>query len=122
MRLLIALSLFTITACTTTSTDVSPSQSYRPAGSSDLWTISGNLDSEFTTGLVDEVTRMLYVYINGEEVISGQLSARGTGELSGSFRDHSIVSNCSSEQRTPTWIDVRCMILVDNERAATLTF
>lgn len=120
--LLLSAALIVLNACTTTTQDVSPSQSYRPAGSDELWTITGNLENEFTAGLVNEVTRMLHVNINGVEVIRGQLSARATGELTGRYLNHTVVSNCSSEQRTENWIDVSCMILIDNERAATLTF
>jgi hypothetical protein len=74
-------------------------------------------------GLVNTQTkRVLHVQINGEEVISGQLSTKATGELNGAYKNHLIIATCSSEQKTKNWIDVRCMIFIDNERAATLTF
>lgn len=112
-----------LVGCVQTTQDISPAQSYRPKGSDDLWRISGNLDSEYKEDLMGmHVKRVLNVHINGEKVITGQLSAKATGELSGNYQGHSIISSCSSEQKTQNWVDVRCMILVDNERAATLTF
>lgn len=109
--------------CATRNQDVSPSQSYRPKGTEELWIITGNLDNQFTTGLVaTQVKRVLHIQINGEEVISGRLSSNATGELSGSYKKHSLIATCSSEKKTQNWIDVRCMILVNNERAVTLTF
>lgn len=112
-----------VSACATISRDVSPPQSFRPKNSENLWRITGSLDNEFKQGVVSaHVKRILHVHINGEEVITGQLSARATGELTGSYQNHPIIATCSSEQKTANWIDVRCMILIDNERAATLTF
>ena len=102
-------------------TDVSPRQSYRPANSNELWDISGSINSEF-----DQITgttrKILDVYVNDEQAIHGALSAMATGELSGRYKDHKVNSICASEQKTPMWIDVRCTVLIDNERAATLTF
>jgi hypothetical protein len=70
----------------------------------------------------NSIRRTLHVYIDGEPVITGQLSPMATGELSGEYKSLRVDTVCTSEQKTPTWIDVRCMVLVDNERAATLTF
>jgi hypothetical protein len=114
-----------LASCTSTAKDVSPSQSYRLAGAQNAWKITGSMDSEVTHGLgliPDQVKRTVTIYVNGDPVINGTLSPAATGELSGTYQDRSIDTICSSEQKTPTWLDVRCMVLVDNERAATLTF
>jgi len=58
--------------CVTTAIDVSPAQSYKPNGAKELWRITGNLDSKFKEGLIQNNTfRILYVYINGNLVIRG---------------------------------------------------
>lgn len=107
--------------CTTKAVDVSPRQSYRPANSSELWDISGSLNSEFDQ-IMGTAKRTLHVYINDELAIRGNLTPMATGELTGNYRKHKVNSICASEQKTANWIDVRCTILIDNERAATLTF
>jgi len=107
--------------CVTTTNDVSPRQSYRPNGSKELWDISGSMNSEYNQ-ITGAIQRVLNVYINEEPVIHGTLSPMATGELSGKYKNHKVNSICASEMKTQTWMDVRCTILIDNERAATLTF
>ena len=115
--------LLSVTGCVSVTKDISPAQSYRAKGVDELWRITGYLDSKFREGLVQtSVSRMINVFINGSLVIRGGLSADGSGELNGQYQGHEIASYCSSELKTATWLDIRCMILVDNERAATLTF
>lgn len=110
-----------LTGCVTTTSDVSPRQSYRPNGSKELWDISGSMNSEYNQ-ITGAVQRVLDVYINDEPTIHGTLSPMATGELSGKYKNHKVNSICASEMKTETWLDVRCTILIDNERAATLTF
>jgi len=122
-KIYILMATIILGGCVTTTMDISPSQSYRPNGAKELWRITGNLDSKYTEGLIQNNTsRILYVYINGNLVIRGGLSNHATGELSGSYQGHEIISSCFSELKTSIWLDIRCMILVDNERAVTLTF
>lgn len=107
--------------CMANTVDVSPVQSYRPANSDVVWEISGSLYSEFDQ-ITGAITRKLNIHINNEPVIDGMLSAMATGELSGLYKESKVHALCSSEVKTTSWMDVRCIILVDNERAATLTF
>jgi len=110
-----------LAGCAINAVDVSPRQSYRPPGSKELWDISGSLNSKYDQ-LTGVTQRYLSVYINETPVINGGLSAMGTGELIGRYNDHKVNSICTSEVKTETWMDMRCTILIDNERAATLTF
>lgn len=121
-RLPIVFIILLLAGCTATAIDVSPRQSYRPPNSKELWSISGSLSSQFDqlSGAVRQ--RVLDVYIDDEHVIHGGLSAMATGELSGKYKNHKVNSICASEIKTQNWIEVRCTILIDNERAATLTF
>jgi len=122
MRIFLAvLTVLLLGGCVTTSVDVSPRQSYRPANSKELWDISGSLTSKFDQ-LYGTVGRQLSVYVNEELAIQGTLSPMATGELSGNYKNHRVNSICASEMKTETWLDVRCTILINNERAATLTF
>lgn len=115
--------LLAVNGCVSVTKDISPAQSYRAKGTDELWRITGFLDSKFREGLVQtSVYRIVNIFINGSLVIRGGLSSDGSGELNGQYQGHEIASYCSSELKTATWLDIRCMVLVDNERAATLTF
>ena len=88
------------------------------------WVISGtmNVTSEKTKS---EVTSeySLIIDINENKVINGRLSELVTGELTGEFDEYRIDAVCYSEHKKKhKWIDVRCMILVDDMRVGTLTF
>lgn len=110
-----------LSGCAINAMDVSPRQSYRPPGSKELWDISGSMHSNYDR-LTGVTLRQLAVSINETPVINGNLSAMATGELTGRYKDHKVNSICTSEVKTESWMDVRCTILIDNERAATLTF
>lgn len=121
LKLITLAAVVAIAGCSAKTTDISPAQYYRAENSQSQWKITGNLNNEFDQ-VFGRITRQLSVFIEGEEVINGNLSAVGTGELSGNYKGTPIDTICSSERKTRDWIEVRCMVLVDNERAATLTF
>lgn len=65
----------------------------------------------------------LIININNDEVINGRLSELVTGELTGNYDEYRIDTVCYSEHRKKhNWIDVRCMILVNDKRIGTLSF
>jgi len=102
--------------------DISPGQNWRPQGSKTAWAITGSLHTHYDAVLGNLKGRELFVNINGDLAVHGMLSNMATGELTGSYRGHAIGAICASEQKTPNWIDVRCTVLIDNERTVTLTF
>ena len=98
-----------MTACTT----VAPSQGYRPPGSTAIpWQISGELF---------DLTNVK-IFINGTKVIDERLSLMsGEGEFQSRYEGKAISAACNTSIGLISNV-TRCMVFVDNERAATLSF
>lgn len=101
--------LLALTGCATTA----PSQYYRPANSANQYKITGDYN---------QLTYKLDIFIDGNSVLSGRMPVFSNDlELSGAYNNMAVDSMCFrkvsafSEQ-------VQCTVLVDNERAATLSF
>lgn len=108
-HLLFPLLALSIAACST----VAPSQGYRPSGSTAApWQISGEL-FDFTN---------VKIFINGSMVIDRRLSLMsGDGEFQGSYNGKQITANCSTSSGLLVSA-TRCLVFVENEKAATLSF
>ena len=105
-----------------TARNMSAGQEYRPKGADKAWRISGAIATDYEPILGIRTPTELLIHINGDQVIKGTLSGNYTGELSGEYKNHDIQAICTSEPKTINWIQIRCVILVDNEKATTLTF
>jgi len=109
------LTLFTnliILACVGCST-TAPSQSYRPAGSTAApWQIGGEL-FDFTN---------VKITVNGTKVIDDRLSlASGDGEFVGHYSGKQVLASCSTSSGLMSSV-TRCIVFINNEKAATLSF
>ncbi len=100
----------------------SDSQYYRAAGASQQMKISGTLDASFNYFALNRPDPVLTVFVDEQKALQGTLSPSYTGEVTGRHNGMNVDSVCSSEQKTRDWVEVRCLVFVDNERAATLTF
>jgi hypothetical protein len=96
-------------ACTTTA----PSQGYRPAGSMAApWQIRGELF---------DLTNVK-IFVDDAKVIDERLSlVSGDGEFRGSYGGKAVTVSCTTGMGLVTSA-VRCIVFVNNERAATLSF
>jgi hypothetical protein len=96
-------------ACST----IAPSQGYRPAGSMAApWQIHGEL-FDFTN---------VKIFIDGSKVIDERLSfISGDGEFRSSYGGKQIGANCSMSTGLMASV-TRCLVFVNNEKAATLSF
>lgn len=104
-----SLLVLSATACTT----VAPSQGYRSAGSTAApWQISGEL-FDFTN---------VKIFINGTKVIDERLSLMsGDGEFHSLYSGKQIMARCSTSAGL-VLSSTKCIVFVDNERSATLSF
>ncbi len=75
-----------LSACTT----IAPSQTYRPRGHDDAWSITGQREE-------GPLTDNIQVMINGELVIDGQTDLAGNGSLVGQYQGKSIEAICHHE-------------------------
>ena len=101
--------IISLAACTITA----PSQGYLPSGSTAApWEISGEL-FDFTN---------VKIYVNGSKVIDERISLfSGNGEFRGKYDTKNISASCAvSSGLFPA--ATRCVVFVENERAATLSF
>lgn len=114
MKVLVAVAIILLNACATT---VAPGQSYRPANySGPAWTISARAEEG---ALTDAVT----VTINGQTVASGTLSEfRQRDNFTGSYDGHNILAECALVSSGQFAFAHECTVLVNNERAANLSF
>ena len=105
-----AFALLLVTLALVGCTVTAPSQGYRPSGSTaSPWQISGEL-FDFTN---------VKIFINGAKIIDERLSLfSGDGEFQSSYNGKRIMANCY----TDGWGAMKCIVFVDNEKAATLSF
>lgn len=105
-NLVLASLLIALAGCTT----ASPKQFYRPAGAEQQVEISGRFN---------QISFRHEVLINGETVISGNLPYDYADTmLSGEYHGQTVTSNCRWKKK----IDLSCLVTMDGEKAATLTF
>lgn len=124
-QLLAAVAALTLAGCASTAMDQSPSQTYRPAGTDKQITITGNMETQWKHNLIGSyVGRKVSVLFDGAPVVSGWLTDpdNGAGILTGEYHGLPVEADCSGQKSPPNTIYIRCRVLVDNERAATLTF
>lgn len=127
-KLLILLSFVALAGCATTQgelKDIAAPQ-YAKVDNENV-KISGELITPYTNNQFSGETRYkrhLKISLNDQLTIDGFLTnpKDAQGELSGDFKNHKIVSSCSSSRESRTNLKVDCMILIDNLRTVTLTF
>ncbi len=98
--------MLVMVGCTT----ASPKQFYRPANSEAQLEI---------TGRFNQISFEHQVVINGETVITGDLPYNyDAATFSGEYEDRKVKSECQWRKK----VDLSCLISIDGENAATLTF
>ena len=105
------ISALALTACATASAP----QGYRPAGSAEApWQILARYN---------EASGNTVILINGKAVLEGSFGVFSSGvEMwGGEYQGKAITASCNSNNGFWT-ITRSCMVFVNNERAATLTF
>ena len=109
LKYLLTSALVISSGCTT----VAATQGYRPSGSTNApIQISGEL-FDFTN---------IKIFIDGSKVIDKRLSLlSGDGEFQANFRNMVIAASCSQSTGLLESF-TKCIVFIDNERAATLTF
>lgn len=74
------------------------------------------------TGRVEEVTYKTEIEINGETVISGNLSQwDGSGSLNGEYQGKPVNANCA-QQVKGAGTQLVCQVFISGDHAANLTF
>jgi hypothetical protein len=111
-KLLISMFLLTLAACS-----VAPQkQFYRAAGDSDQLSISG----EFRP--LDGLNGSVDVIINNDVVSTGKIPLSVDFEFSGTYENKTVDAVCHKKSNGGLVYTINCLILINNERAATLVF
>lgn len=95
------------------------SQPYRMRGDDRAVSISGSV--EMVEKLIS-ITHRVRITIDGEAAISGDLDGTAAGVLTGRWRGKSVEADCAKVGSSGTSYNIRCLVLIENERAASLTF
>lgn len=114
MKRIFILTVALLIGCTTT---VSSTQSYRPANyPGAAWSIGARAESGT---LSVEIT----VTINGQAIANGTLSdLKPSDNFTGMFEGRNILAECSLVNTGQFTYGHECIVFVDNERAAQLSF
>ncbi|SFK50750.1 hypothetical protein [Methylophaga sulfidovorans] len=105
-KIIIAALVATLLGCTS----ASPKQYYRPAGAEQQVEVYGRFD---------QISFEHQVLINGNVVIDGQLSYNyDDGHFSGQYDGMTVTSDCKWKLKK----DLICLVKINDEMAATLTF
>lgn len=112
-----------LAGCATTKTYQASPQQYRAKGQENQVQITGKVDQnhdyKITTG--DIYTNRVTIYIDGKEYLSDTLDPHGSGEFTGQkYNDKLVTASCSSKHVAKGWVELKCIVFIDNERAATL--
>lgn len=125
----LAVVFFSLSACSTVKESTliekvsnSSSQHYRPADGGDQLKIQGNIDASYYQFALERPYPTYTLYIDDQEAIKGQLDFDYVGEISGEYDGMIIDSTCSSQWKSRTYREINCLVHINNERAATLTF
>lgn len=120
---LISALLLALTGCTTLhSYDAAP-QFYRAKGQEDQLKITGKINQKFEDKFVyGLVTNKVTIFFNDQPQIEGYLDKQQTGDLTGQpYNGKPVSASCSSKLVSENWRELKCIVFIDNERAATLT-
>lgn len=105
-HILIAGLALAVVACTT----ASPQQYYRAAGAEEQVEIKGRFN---------QLSFEHEVLINGTSVVTGKLPYNyDDASFSGDYNGQMVISECHWPSKT----DLQCLVIINDEKAATLTF
>lgn len=118
--LLLALS---ITGCASTHTFQAAPQYYRAKGQDNQIQITGKIQQDMKEGVfTSTIKNHVTIFFNGAPQIDGYLDGQQTGELTGQpYEGKNTSASCSAKAVTKEWSELKCIVFIDNERAATLT-
>ncbi|MDP8568615.1 hypothetical protein [Methylophilus aquaticus] len=97
-------------------------QFYRAKGQDDQTKITGKIEQSRKINLLNTISvDKITIYFDGIEQIVGYLDDELTGELEGKpFNGKKTSASCSSKSLSNNLAEIRCIVFIDNERAATI--
>lgn len=98
-------------------------QFWRPSASKEAWRISGHMDTErIPQGLATRPRHEVVILVNGTMAMRAEMPRDRPLELTGRAEGSALAALCSPRMLARATVEVTCVVLVDNERAASLVF
>lgn len=98
-------------------------QFWRPSATKEAWLIGGYLDTRRVPGgLGTRPEHEVFVTVNGRVAMQGAMPRDRALELTGRVEGMGVSALCTPAMVARATLQVRCLVLVGNERAATLSF
>lgn len=98
-------------------------QFWRPGITKESWLIGGHMDTmRVPSGLGSRPAHEVFITVNGRVVMQGPMPRDRAIELSGRAEGSGVAAICTPEMVARATLQVRCIVMVANERATTLTF
>lgn len=125
-RLIALLMLAALGACaarTQAGRSEAPEQVWRPSAAKGAWLIGGHMDTRRVPAGFDTVPRHeVVITINGNPAMRSEMPRDRPVQLSGRAEGSAISAMCAPRMLARATVEVTCLVLVDNERAASLVF
>ncbi|MBW6398119.1 hypothetical protein KPL78_09695 [Roseomonas sp. HJA6] len=97
-------------------------QYWRPAAAEEPWRISGYLDTRREWGLLGSSPKHeIVVTVNGRVAMQAEMPRDEAIEIEGKAEGRSVSALCTPHMVSRATLQVNCLVLVANERAATLS-
>lgn len=110
-----------LTGCAGVNTYQAAPQAYRAKGQDNQTQITGKIDQKYNT-FGNHESNKVTIYFDGKAQIEGVLDRSQTGELTGEpYNGKPTSASCSAKKVSDKWVELKCIVFIDNERAATLT-
>lgn len=95
----------------------------RPAAAKGAWLIGGHLDTRrVRSGLASTPRHEVVILVNGSEAMRAEMPRDRPLELAGEAEGSAVAALCTPRRPARATIEVTCLVMVDNERAASLVF
>ena len=98
-------------------------QYWRPSVSKDVWQFGGYLETRRVPGGFGTLREHeVVVTVNGNEAMRGAMPRDRSVELAGRAEGSALSALCTPRMVARATVQVSCLVMVANERAATLAF
>ncbi|BDG71078.1 hypothetical protein [Roseomonas fluvialis] len=98
-------------------------QVWRPTAAKGAWLIAGHMDTQrVPAGIATTPRHEVVITVNGTPAMRAEMPRDRPVELSGSAEGSALAAMCAPRMLARATVEVTCLVLVDNERAASLVF
>jgi hypothetical protein len=125
-RLIALLLLAVLGACaarTQSGRSEAPPQVWRPSAAKGAWLIGGHMETtRVQAGIASTPRHEVVITVNGNPAMRAEMPRDRPVELNGRAEGSALAAMCAPRMLARATVEVTCLVLVDNERAASLVF